>query len=91
MKLELEIARRMAAASKGGRRSVMERIAVISVALSMAVMLLSMAVIMGFKEEIAQRMGAVASHVVVSDVRSVQAVDRAHLRATSHLDSLIAS
>lgn len=91
MRLEFDIARRMASTSEGGGRSVMERIAVFSVALSMTVMLLSMAVIMGFKEEITQRMGAVASHVVVSDVRSLQAMDHASVQATPHLDSLFAS
>lgn len=36
----------------------MERIAVISVALSVAVMLLAMAVIMGFKQEVSRKVAA---------------------------------
>ena len=43
------IARRMAQPAPGNKPGVMERIAVVSVALGMAVMILAMAVIMGFK------------------------------------------
>ena len=61
MNLSLDIARRMARASDGHRRSVMERIAVGSVALSVAVMVLSLAVIMGFKRELSHRTAAFTS------------------------------
>ena len=45
----------------------MERIAVVSVALGMAVMILAMAVIMGFKREVARKMTGFAAHVAVTD------------------------
>ena len=46
--LSFFIARRMAQPAPGNKPGVMERIAVVSVALGMAVMILAMAVIMGF-------------------------------------------
>ncbi len=75
MNLELDIARRIARAPLGGRRSVMERIAVASVALSVAVMLLSIAIIAGFKREISDKLSAFSSHVVVTDPRTVGSLD----------------
>lgn len=89
MNLSLDIARRMARASDGHRRSVMERIAVGSVALSVAVMVLSLAVIMGFKRELSHRTAAFTSHVVVTDVRSLRTVNATPMTASAHLDSLI--
>ena len=52
MNLPFFIARRLASASSGSKPGVMVRIAVVSVALSVAVMLLSLAVIVGFKREV---------------------------------------
>ena len=49
MNLPLLIARRMARPAPDNRPGVMERIAVVSVALSIAVMILAVAVVLGFK------------------------------------------
>lgn len=43
----------------------MERIAVVSVALSLAVMIVALAVIMGFKSEITRRMSGLGAHITV--------------------------
>ncbi len=91
MNLELHIARRIARTSEGEKPSVMERIAVFSVALSLAVMILSLAVIMGFKREISRKMVAFTGHVVVTDVRNLHAVNASPITASPHLDSLIGS
>lgn len=91
MRLEFEIARRMARSSSGGRRSVMERIAIFSVALSLTVMLLSMAVIQGFKVELKRKLGDLTSHIVVSDVRSTRGLEGAPIRATEQLEATIRS
>lgn len=58
MNLAFFIARRMAKPSPENKPGVMERIAVVSVALGAAVMILAMAVIMGFKREVAHKMTA---------------------------------
>lgn len=82
MNLEFFIARRMARHTERQSRSVMERIATLAVTLSVVVMILSMAVIVGFKGEISEKMSAFSAHVVVTDVGGVQ-----RLHATPITDS----
>lgn len=79
----------MAQPAPGRKPGVMERIAVISVALSIGVMLLSVAVVAGFKQEVARKMTGMAAHVAVTDVRGVEALDASPVRRTGYLDSLI--
>lgn len=61
---ELFIARRMAAAASS-RKNVMVRIATLTVAVGMAVMILSLAVISGFKAEITGRLLGFSAHVQI--------------------------
>lgn len=63
---ELFIARRTARAAGSERTGLMDRIAVISVALSVAVMIVALAVITGFKTEISQRLSGLGAHIVVT-------------------------
>lgn len=67
----------------------MERIATLAVALSVAVMILSLAVMIGFKREINRKLTAITAPVVVTDVAARYAVDAAPIRCTPQLDSLI--
>lgn len=85
------IARRTARSGAGRNAGVMQRIAVVSVALSIAVMLVSVAVMMGFKREIARKMVGFTGHVVLTDIRSVQTPDAASVRRTPHLEALVHS
>lgn len=85
------IARRTARSGAGPNAGVMQRIAVVSVALSIAVMLVSVAVMMGFKREIARKMVGFTGHVVLTDVRSVHTPDAAPMRRTPHLERLVHS
>lgn len=87
----LFIARRTARSGSGKDAGVMGRIAVVSVALSIAVMLVSIAVMMGFKREIADKIAGFAGHAVLTDIRAVQTLDATPVRRTEHLDSLIGS
>lgn len=89
MNLPLFIARRMARPSPENRPGVMERIAVISVALGIAVMILAVAVILGFKREVAERMAGFAAHVAVTDVRGVGSLDAEPVVRSAHVESLI--
>ncbi len=70
MNLAYFIARRLAHSSDGNRPAVMVRIATVAVALSLAVMLVSMAVIMGFKREVSRKIVGFAAHVELADIRS---------------------
>lgn len=67
----------------------MVRIAVISVALSVAVMILSLAVIMGFKREITTRVTGFVAHVEVSDLRSVRSIESAAITRSEALEEMI--
>ncbi len=79
----------MAQRTAGNRPGVMERIAVGSVALSVAVMIVAIAVVIGFKEQVAHKITAFAAHVTVTDIRSVHALDAAPVQRSAHLEELI--
>ena len=83
------IARRTAQRTPENKPGVMERIAVISVALSVAVMLLAMAVIMGFKQEVSRKVAAFSGHAVVNGVRGVGTLDSAPVRRSARAEELI--
>lgn len=89
MNLPFFLARRMARSGPENKPGVMERIAVISVAVSVTVMILSLAVVMGFKREVARKMTAFAAHVSVTDVRGANALDAAPVRRSERLERLI--
>lgn len=91
MNLSFFIARRMARPLPENKPGVMERIAVISVALGVAVMILALAVIMGFKREVAHKMAGFAAHVSVTDIRGVQSLDARPVVRSRHLEELIRS
>ncbi|WP_288289819.1 ABC transporter permease [uncultured Alistipes sp.] len=89
MNLSFFIARRMARPSPENRPGVMERIAVVSVALGVAVMVLALAVILGFKREVAAKMTGFAGHVAVTDVRGVGTLDAEPVVRSAHVEELI--
>ena len=89
MNLAFFIARRTAQHTPDNKPGVMERIAVISVALSVAVMLLAMAVIMGFKQEVSRKVAAFSGHAVVNGVRGVGTLDSAPVRRSARAEELI--
>jgi len=64
--LPLFIARRIARPSEENRPGVMVRIATLAVAVSLAVMLLSLAVITGFKREVTRKIAGFSAHVEVT-------------------------
>lgn len=81
----------MARPAPDNRPGVMERIAVVSVALSIAVMILAVAVVLGFKREVSRRLTGFAAHVTVTDIRGIDALDSRPVRRTAHLEELIRS
>lgn len=89
MNLEFFIARRTAQSGPGNKPGVMERIAVVSVALSIAVMILALAVMMGFKREVTRKITGFAAHVTLTDVRGVNALDSEPVIRTEPLENLI--
>lgn len=91
MNLAFFIARRTAQHTPGNKPGVMERIAVISVALSIAVMILAMAVIMGFKREVAHKVTAFSAHAVVTGIRGAGTLDSQPVRRSARTEAMIRS
>ncbi len=69
----------------------MERIAVTAVALSVAVMVISVAVMEGFRDEVTAKTGSIEGHVTVSDIRTLSSSVAHPVNATEHLERMIRS
>ncbi|MEG1759484.1 MAG: FtsX-like permease family protein [Alistipes sp.] len=91
MNTEFFIARRTAASSPDHKPGVMVRIAVISVAVSMAVMIVALAVIMGFKREVTEKIIGFTAHVQVIDIRGENGIDAEPVRRSESLENRIRS
>ncbi|WP_295938276.1 FtsX-like permease family protein [uncultured Alistipes sp.] len=91
MNLPYFIARRTAQGTPGSKPGVMERIAVVSVSLSVTVMILAMAVIMGFKQEVSRKVTAFAAHISVTGVKGVGTIDSQPVRRSAYTEGLIRS
>lgn len=89
MNLAFFIARRTARPLPGERPGVMERIAVLSVVLSVGVMILALAVMMGFKREVARKITGFVAHATLCDVRSVGAPEARPMRRSTHVERLV--
>ena len=89
MNLAFFIARRTARSASSGKPGVMERIAVLSVALSVGVMLLSLAVMRGFKREVTRKITGFAAHATLTDVRNVGTLNAVPVQRSDYLESLI--
>lgn len=89
MNLPLLLARRMAQRSSGSRPGVMERIAVWATAAGMTVMIVALAVVVGFKREITARMTGFAAHISLCDRRSLRSPDAEPMIRTARLDDLV--
>lgn len=81
----------MADPSAGNRPGVTERIAVVAVALSVAVMIVALAVIRGFKHEVTARMVGFAAHVEVVDPAAIGGLESRPIRAGEAVERLIAA
>ena len=89
MNLEFFIARRTARTSPENRPGVMSRIAVVSVAVSVAVMLVALAVILGFKREVTARMVGFSAPVEVIDGAGIYAAESRPVAATARFEALL--
>ncbi len=75
MKYEPWIAQKLMASGGGGFTRIIIRIATGAVALSVAVMILSMALMTGFKREITRKMFGFWGHIHISDPRSIRSYE----------------
>lgn len=91
LNLEFFIARRTARATLENRSGVMARIAVVAVAVSVAAMLVSLAVMLGFKREVTARMIGFSASVEVIDGAGVYAAESRPIVATAQLEARLRS
>ena len=91
MNLEYFIADRTARTEQGARPNVMVRIATISVAIGLAVMILTMAVVAGFKTEISEKMSGFTSHIQVTHIRSANSLESTPIIRSDSVEQLLRS
>ncbi len=88
---ELFIARRMGRVSDGESKGVMVRIATVTTAIGIAVMIVAVAVIMGFRREIADKITAFGGHLRVQALDYGGSFDTAPIRLDATLEADVAS
>lgn len=84
---ELFIARRIASAGGGESKGVMVRIAIATTAVSMAVMIIAVAVIMGYRSEISAKIAGFGGHVRVTALDYGLAVETPPIRLDPMLEA----
>lgn len=87
MNTELFIARRIASAGGGESKGVMVRIAIATTAVSMAVMIIAMAVIMGFRSQISAKIAGFGGHVRITALDYGLAAETAPIRLDPALEA----
>ncbi len=85
MNLDFFISSRMGS----DRKSIMTRVATIAVAVGIVVMIITIAVIAGFKSQISQKMSALSGHIVVTDVVGVNPASRIPITQSDELEQII--
>ncbi len=89
--VELFISRRMASQGGARRTGIMTRIATLTVAIGMAVMIVSLAVIAGFRTEISATLTGFGAHVQVIDYMNANALETVPILRDSTLERRIAA
>ncbi|MFR9523429.1 MAG: FtsX-like permease family protein [Rikenellaceae bacterium] len=88
MSIEYFIAKRSAEAKSGGKPSIMVRVATISVALSVAIMIISLSIVFGFKREVRSSLTGFISEAILSDVATFSGSQNRPLRKSAELEEL---
>ena len=89
LNLELFIARRLALSPDENSRNVMVRIATATVAIGLAVMIVALAVITGFKREITDKIIGVASHVQVVNLDGNSSFERPPIERSASFEERV--
>lgn len=91
MNLEYFIANRTARPTLEAKPNVMIRIATCSVAIGLAVMILTMAVVMGFKRDILHNISGFTSHVQVTHIRSANSLESTPIERSDSVEMMLRS
>ncbi|MBQ5894348.1 MAG: ABC transporter permease, partial [Rikenellaceae bacterium] len=89
MNVEFFIARRLASSPDEGRRNVMVRIATATVAIGVAVMIVALAVISGFKSEITEKIIGFGAHVQVVNLDANSSFERQPIDRSPSLEERV--
>ncbi len=90
MNVEFFIARRIASSADEGRRNVMVRIATATVAVGVAVMIVALAVITGFRREITAKIIGFGAHVQIINLDNNSSLERTPIVASAELERRLA-
>lgn len=89
MRTEFYIARRLSDRREGGKAGVMERVATIATAVSLAVVVVTLSVVMGFKTELNAKISGSVSDVVITAPESRGTLSAAHIKRSEALEQLL--
>lgn len=90
MWLELNIARRLSSRKGGARAGVMERVAVVATAVSLAVIVVTLAVVVGFKRDLGHLLSGAVADVVITSPHSRGTLSAEGIERSEALEALFA-
>lgn len=90
MRTEFYIARRLSSRRDGNKAGVMERVATIATAVSLAVVIVTLSVVIGFKEELNAKISGMVSDVVVTSPESRGVVSSRAIELSETIEELLA-
>ncbi len=88
VKSEFYIARRLSSRSMGARAGIMERVATIATAVSLAVIVVTLSVVVGFREELHSMISRTSSDIVVTSPQSGGMLSDVELQRAEPLEAL---
>ncbi len=89
--VEYFIARRSAERKSGGKPSITVRVATISVALSVAIMIISLSIVFGFKREVSSSLTGFTAEAIMSNVATFNGSQSAPILINEQLEELLLS
>ncbi len=87
--LEYFIAKRSAERKSGNKPSVMVHVATISVALSVAIMILTLAIVFGFKREISRSVTGFTSEAILTDIATLNGSQNSPIELSEILEEIL--
>ena len=89
VKTEFYIAQRLSKREEGNKAGVMERVAVVATAVSLAVIIITLSVVVGFKQNLGELISGAAADVTITAPQSHGIVSSVGLTESEALDSLL--
>ena len=91
MGVEFNIARRLSSRKQGGRAGIMERVATIATAISVMVIILTLAVVVGFKQGVGELISSAASDVVITAPQSRGVASEVRIERIEAIEQLLSN